>query len=369
MRVAGKEIPPDLAALLERFGFDRVPFEELRARLIAAGDDLEGLHRISESIEVPPDDVAHPLPAQGSPEREHEAALGREIIERGEVAAVVLAGGMATRFGSRVKALAPVLHGHELTFLDLKLADLTRFGVEVTLMTSFATHDALAQAVEGSGVQLAPQLVTLRLVADGSLFIGDDGAPSPHAPGHGDLADALELSGALERYRRNGVRSLFVCNVDNVGATLDPALVGLHRSLGGAVTAELVSKRPGDAGGLPVRRADGSLAIAEAFRVPEGFPHEQFPLFNTNTLWIDVAALEAPGSYTWSVARKSVEGREAIQLERLIGELTWWQPSRYVHVPRDGAASRFVPVKDLDDLDAAQDQIAAICRERLALDV
>jgi len=285
------------------------------------------------------------------------------------VAAVVLAGGMATRFGSQVKALAPVLDGRKLTFLDLKLADLTRFGVEITLMTSFATHDALAEAVEGSGVQLAPQLVSLRLGADGSLFIGNDGAPSPHAPGHGDLADALELSGALERYRRNGVRSLFVCNVDNVGATLDPALVGLHRSLGGSVTAELVSKRPGDAGGLPVRRADGSLAIAEAFRVPEGFPHEQFPLFNTNTLWMDVAALEAPGSYTWSVARKSVDEREAIQLERLIGELTWWQASRYVHVPRDGAASRFVPVKDTDDLEAAQEQIAAICRERLGLHV
>jgi UTP--glucose-1-phosphate uridylyltransferase len=369
MEVDGTPIPPELAALLERFRFDRVPFEELRARVAAAAPDLESMHRISEAIEVPADDVAHPVPAPGTPERAVADALGREIIDCGEVAAVVLAGGMATRFGSQVKALAPVLSGRSLTFLDLKLADLGRFGVDVTLMTSFATHDALAEAVAGRGVALAPQLVSLRLSADGSLFLGDDGAPSPHAPGHGDLADALELSGALERYRQNGVRALFVCNVDNVGATLDPVLVGLHRELGGAVTAELVSKRPGDAGGLPVRRADGSLAVAEAFRVPAGFPHERFPLFNTNTLWIDVAALEQPADYTWSVARKSVDGREAIQLERLVGELTWWHASRYVHVPRDGAESRFVPVKDGDDLAAAQEQIAAICRERLALDV
>ena len=165
------------------------------------------------------------------------------------------------------------------------------------------------------------------------------------------------------------MRTLFVCNVDNVGATLDPALAGLHRELGGAITAELVSKHPGDAGGLPVRRRDGSHAIAEAFRVPEDFPHEQFPLFNTNTLWIDVPALEAPAEFTWCVARKSVDGREAIQLERLVGELTWWHPSRYVHVPRDGAESRFVPVKDADDLAGAQEQIAGIARERLGLDV
>ncbi|MDX6562521.1 MAG: UTP--glucose-phosphate uridylyltransferase, partial [Gaiellales bacterium] len=277
--------------------------------------------------------------------------------------------GMATRFGSQVKALAPVLDGHELTFLDLKLSDLGRLGVDVTLMTSFATHDALAEVVQDTAVHLAPQLISLRLAGDGSLFLADDGAPSPHAPGHGDLADALRLAGAFERYRRGGVRTLFVCNVDNVGATLDPALAGLHQELGGEITAELVSKLPGDAGGLPVRRADGSLAIAEAFRVPEGFPHERFPLFNTNTLWIDLPALAAPTGFTWCVARKSVDDRKAVQFERLVGELTWWHPSRFVHVSREGAESRFVPVKDEEDLAAAQDQIAAISRERLGLDI
>jgi UTP--glucose-1-phosphate uridylyltransferase len=369
MQVAGTPIPPELAALLERFRFDRIPFDALRERLLAAAPDPESLHRISEPIEVPASDVAPPLPAPGTPERAQAAALGSAAIEHGEFAAVVLAGGMATRFGSQVKALAPVLDGRDLSFLDLKLANLRPSGVDVTLMTSFATHDELAQAVGGSGVHLAPQLVSLRLRDDSALFLDGEGLPSPHAPGHGDLSDALLLSGAFERYRAAGVRTVFVCNVDNVGATLDPVMAGMHRELGGEITAELVSKRPGDAGGVPVRRADGSLALAEVFRVPEDFPHERFPLFNTNTLWVDVPALEAPAEYTWCVARKRVDGREAIQFERLVGELTWWHPSRYVHVPREGAESRFVPVKDADDLAAAQDQIASICRERLTLDV
>jgi UTP--glucose-1-phosphate uridylyltransferase len=368
MEVAGTPLPAELEALLERFRFDCVPFEQLRERFIAASPYAESMHRIGEPIEIPDADVVQPLPEAGTPERAALEARGSAAIERGEIAAVVLAGGMATRFGSQVKALAPVLDGRSLSFLDLKLADLMRLGVDVTLMTSFATHDALAEVVQDTAVQLAPQLISLRLAGDGALFLDDDGQASPHAPGHGDLADALRLSGALERYRRGGVRTLFVCNVDNVGATLDPALAGLHLELGGEITAELVSKLPGDAGGLPVRRADGSLAIAEAFRVPEGFPHDRFPLFNTNTLWIDLTALEVPAEYTWCVARKSVDEREAIQFERLVGELTWWHPSRYVHVPRAGAASRFVPVKDSDDLAAAQAQIAAICRERLALD-
>ncbi len=244
---------------------------------------------------MPAEDIATRLPDPGTSERARLAALGKIALERGEIAAVVLAGGMATRFGSQVKALAPVLEGHGLSFLDLKLADLTRTGADITLMTSFATHDALAEEVAGIGIHLAPQLVSLRLAADGSLFLDDEGGPSPHAPGHGDLGDALQLSGALERYRAAGVRSVFVCNVDNVGATLDPAMAGLHLELGGEITAELVSKRPGDAGGVPVRRADGSLALAEVFRVPDDFPHERFPLFNTNTLWIDTDGARGAG--------------------------------------------------------------------------
>ena len=47
MEIAGTHIPAEIEALLERFHFDRVPFEELRARLIAAAPDLESLHRIT----------------------------------------------------------------------------------------------------------------------------------------------------------------------------------------------------------------------------------------------------------------------------------------------------------------------------------
>ena len=172
MEVAGRPIPPDLAALLERFHFERVPFE----RAASAHDRRRRRPRVDAPHQRADRGAGGAtwrsrLPAPGTPEGRRAAALGREIIGRGEVAAVVLAGGMATRFGSRVKALAPVLSGHDLTFLDLKLADLTRFGVEVVLMTSFATHDALAEAVEGTGVRLAPQLVSLRLNPDGSLFL------------------------------------------------------------------------------------------------------------------------------------------------------------------------------------------------------
>jgi UTP--glucose-1-phosphate uridylyltransferase len=43
-------------------------------------------------------------------------------MRRGEVGAVILAGGMATRFGGVVKAAVEVLDGQ--SFLELKLKDL-----------------------------------------------------------------------------------------------------------------------------------------------------------------------------------------------------------------------------------------------------
>ena len=42
MRVGDPPIQPELAALLERFHFDRVPFEQLRARLASASRSAGG---------------------------------------------------------------------------------------------------------------------------------------------------------------------------------------------------------------------------------------------------------------------------------------------------------------------------------------
>ena len=125
MEVAGTPIPPELAALLERFHFDRVPVRgaaraldrgRRRSRVAAPhqrGD--RGAGRGRRHIRCP---------RRARPSASARQRSGASAIERGEVAAVVLAGGMATRFGSQVKALAPVLDGHDLSFLDLKLADL-----------------------------------------------------------------------------------------------------------------------------------------------------------------------------------------------------------------------------------------------------
>lgn len=366
-----ESLPPDVKAILDRYHFDRIPFETLRAR-IAQTPHPESLHIIREPVAPPSPDAVHRYPDPESAERRALLDEGQGAIARGALGVVILAGGMATRFGSTVKALAPVLEGKNIRFLDVKLADIARASqtgpIDTTIMTSFATDEAIGQAIAGMPIHRAPQFVSLRLRPNGELFRDANGRPSPHATGHGDLPEAMALAGALERLRNRGVQTVLVMNVDNIGATVDPALFALHRRLGAKITVELVSKRPGDKGGMPVVH-QGRLVLAEAFRLPPEFPQDQFPLFNTNTLWIDVDALEGHFPWTWCVARKHVEGQEAIQFERLIGELTWWHPTQYVHVPREGSQTRFIPVKDYEDLQRSQHDIATVLRERIGMDV
>lgn len=365
-------IPEATRELLARYHFDRIPFERLRAP-VKSGADLEGLHAISRPLAPPPGDCAASPPPEGSDAWRALRDAGEAAIARGELAAVVLAGGMATRFGSAVKALAPLTEGSPVRFLDARLADVDRYhgAVDLTLMTSFATdgaiRDALARMARPA-VSIAAQFASLRLRPDGSLFRDAEGAPSLYATGHGDLPDALRAAGVLARLRARGVRTVLMSNVDNVGATVDPVLFAMHQASAARISVELVAKVKGDRGGLPVS-VDGRLVLAEAFRLPRGFPDEDFPLFNTNTLWLDLDALEGDHPWTWCYARKKVAGAEAVQVERLVGELTWWNPTAWLHVPRTGPASRFLPVKDFEELVARRAEIAAVLASRLGIDL
>jgi UTP--glucose-1-phosphate uridylyltransferase len=63
--------------------------------------------------------------------------------------------------------------------------------------------------------------------------------------------------------------------------------------------------------------------------------------------------------WSWFEVEKKVDGRVAVQFERLLQELTAAMPATYVRVPREGVAARFLPVKDHDELARRQADIRA----------
>jgi UTP--glucose-1-phosphate uridylyltransferase len=360
-------LPADVQKTLHDCGFNA-------ARLISLAGPLErgeAADNLVKGTLAPPasGDVLQ-LPAEGTAEHARLTALGKASLERGEYALVVLAGGMATRMGGVVKALVDALPGK--SFLDLRLREVEvireRYGAlpPLWLMTSQSTDEKIKAALgarrRGDEVATFLQELSLRLTPDGNVFLGADGRPSEHAPGHGDLPDALKRSGLLERFVKRGGKTLMMTNIDNMGGTIDPLILGFHLAHGLPVTSEVVDKLGSDRGGIPVR-VDDKPCVLEEFRIPPSFDPATVRVFNTNVFHFDARALlELDMPWTFFTVTKKVEGQSVIQFERLVNEVTSVLPTKYLHLPRTGDHSRFLPVKDNEELAARVPEIQAIAR-------
>jgi UTP--glucose-1-phosphate uridylyltransferase len=300
-------------------------------------------------------------------------AIGLDALRAGKTAFCVMAGGMATRMGGVVKALVEAVDG--MSFLDIRLRENDRAckragrAVPLWLMTSDATdgpiREALAKKNAPPHVRTFVQDLSLRLTERGEIFFDDHGQPSTYAPGHGDLPDALKRSGYLREHVAAGGEHVWITNVDNLGATLDEALLGFFSESHAELMVEVTDKA-NDKGGIPVH-ANGKLQVLEEFRLPKGFDATQVRVFNTNTFLARAKTLEDV-MLDWSFfeVQKKVDGRPAVQFERLLQELTAAMRTIYVRVPRVGAAARFLPVKDPDELARRRDDIRAVIAARIS---
>lgn len=355
------EVDSGTRETLERFGFDAPLFEELGGR-VARGELSPESNVVQGTIEPPRNNDLTALPEPGEQGYDEAREAGLDALRAGKVGQVVLAGGMATRFGGVVKAVVEAVEGR--SFLDVQLRETHELeeavGAEVptALMTSFATDAVIRAYVAENGLGeplVFNQYVSLRLEPDGDLFRDADGNVSLYAPGHGDLLRAIGDSGTLDALRRRGVSVITVSNVDNLGARVDPAVLGMHLRGGRPYTAE-VALKAGDLGGAPVR-VNGRLQLLEAPRFPPSFDQDSVPVFNTNTAVFDLDALDRDFDLTWLYVEKSAEGRTAVQLERVYHEASAFLPTTYLVVPRRGPRGRFFPIKTPEDLAEAQDDL------------
>lgn len=362
-------LDPALRNELGRYGFDPKRLE-VWARSLARGGDS---NRVGGVVEAPePGDISA-LPNEDSAEGKRLGARGLEALARGELAFIVLAGGMATRMGGLVKAMIEAIPGR--SFLDLRLAEQRHWAqisgrtAPLWLMTSHATDDPIRQALgarlDNQNLAAFTQHASLRLTPEKRLFIDAHGMPSVYATGHGDLPEALAESSLLSSFLQTGhEKYVWITNLDNLGASIDPLILGWHIEYGSELTVEVVDKVGSDRGGIPARW-NGRPVILEEFRLPQSFDPSSVRVFNTNSFLVDARALlELAMDFTWLRVEKSVEGRPAIQHERLVGEITTALDTRFLRVPRDGERSRFLPVKDAKELEARRSSIEEVVKRR-----
>lgn len=363
------QLPEDVRATLSAHGFQLERFLRLAGRLTG---EVNHSNFVTGKVTAPEEQDIGRMPPLGSPESEHLERIGMEALKAGQCAMVVLAGGMATRMGGVIKALVEALPGQR--FLDLRLNESKalerRSGrrVPLWLMTSDATdagiREALGDRIDADYLDTFRQELSPRLTPDGRLFLDDNQRPSLHAPGHGDLPDALKRSGLLQRFIDRGGKYVTLTNIDNLGASLDARIIGYHVEHGKPLTCEVVDKVGTDRGGIPAR-LDGKPVVLEEFRIPDTFDPASVRVFSTNTFHINADALLNPNlEWTYFTVEKKVDGKAAIQFERLLGELTSALDTQFLHLPRVGAESRFLPVKDFAELEARQGEITLVARDR-----
>jgi UTP--glucose-1-phosphate uridylyltransferase len=304
-------------------------------------------------------------------------AKGLAAIPR--TAIIKLNGGLGTSMGlDSAKSLLPVRDG--LSFLDLiahqVLALREELGAEVPLllMNSFRTAAGCDETLAAYPEVLRNDLPTgflqnrvPKILADG---FGAAVNPSDEdlawcPPGHGDLYTAIAASGTLDRLLERGIEYAFVSNADNLGAALDPSLLGFMVAEGHDFMLEAADRTAADRkGGHLCRLEDGRLALRESAQCPpaaaDAFQDvRRYRYFNTNNLWLHLPSLarllDEHGGFLplpTVVNRKTLDPRNpaspaVIQLETVMGTaMSLFPHATAVRVSR----RRFSPVKNTNDL-------------------
>jgi UTP--glucose-1-phosphate uridylyltransferase len=335
--------------------------------------DYERRLREGEEGTLPESEIE---PLESLPDAAELPAGGEEALER--VVVLKLNGGLGTSMGmTRAKSLIEVKNG--LSFLDiivrqvLDLRERTGASIPLLLMHSFATReDSLAALRRHPELELDLPLDFVqgkvpKLLADGFEPVEWPANPALEwaPPGHGDVYTSLASSGLLGQLLDRGYQYLFLSNADNLGAVLEPRILGWFTDRGLPFLSEVTDRTEGDkkGGHLARRRADG-LVLRETAQTPEE-DMEAFQdttrhrFFNCNTIWVDLRALrrmlddrDGVLGLPMIVNRKTVDpidssSPEVIQLETAMGAaIDVFEGAAALHVPR----SRFVPVKTTNEL-------------------
>lgn len=287
---------------------------------------------------------------------------------------IKLNGGLGTSMGMKTaKSLLTVKGQH--SFLDIIVRQARTFGadVPVVFMNSFSTQKETLKALEkypflGKGISLDfLQHKIPKIVAEDLGPAGMPGHPALEwcPPGHGDIYPALMTSGILDELLKAGCEYAFISNADNLGAVLEPSILGYFIDHKLSFMMEAADRTRRDKkGGHPALLKSGDYILREIAQCPEGDMASfqdirRHKYFNTNNIWIHLPALkkiltERKGILGLPMIRnrKPLNPREpnstpVYQLETAMGAaISVFDSAGVIRVSRN----RFAPVKDTGDL-------------------
>ena len=298
---------------------------------------------------------------------------GRRHLHK--TAAIKLNGGLGTSMGmNKPKGLLKVKSF--FSFLDIAVSQNRKMdpAVPVVFMKSFSTTRATLKALEAypslKNRPLDKEFLQHKVPKIDAATLRPAQHPENPAlewcpPGHGNVYTALYTSGMLDQLLDNGYEYAFLSNIDNLGAVVDPAILGyfIENRLG--FMMETSPRTPNDKkGGHLAKMKSGGYILREIAQCPEQDQKEfqdieKHRYFNTNNIWIYLPALQKVlhrqnGIIALPMIRnkKTLDPRdpdspEVYQLETAMGSaVSVFDRAGAICVPRD----RFIPVKNTNDL-------------------
>ena len=343
------EVEDSLPQLLAAHGFDREQHEQIRSELKLGQIGL-AQNRLRSGTRVEDVGRGDVVETRRGADPTAEAA-GRQALRESQVAVVTLAAGVGSRWtggAGVVKGLNPFckLGGTHRTFLEVHLAKSRAASQQFAAViphvftTGYLTHRPIEEHLAACqnygyrgpvflspgrtvGLRMIPTVRDLRFAweempqqvldaqqqkvreslraallnwaaATGEAEDYTDNLPLQclHPVGHwyeipnllrnGVLADMLSAHPQL--------RYLLLHNVDTLGASLQPDLLGRHILSDACLSVEVLGRRIDDRGG-GLARVDGKLRLVEGLAMPSEEDEFRLTYYNSMTTWIDIDQL------------------------------------------------------------------------------
>ncbi len=301
--------------------------------------------------------------------------VGNQAVAAGKVAVVKLSGGLGTSMGlDKAKVLLEVKPS--ISFLDIIQMQADHLGEEAKLPFLFMTSrhtdkdikDQLKiEAVGGIDLTFVQGEVPKIVEDTGMPLECGDVSKEMCPPGHGAIYLELYHTGILSKLVNLGIEAVFISNGDNLGATVDPAIIGRFIRSAAPFMMEVTRRTEADkkGGHLCVSKSTGNYMLRESAQCPDDEASQKdfqdvnkYTAFNTNSIYINPAKvlsyMEAHAGHIdlpVMVNRKKVSTNSGavavVQLECAMGAaLGIFPKATVIEVGRE----RFFPVKKCCDL-------------------
>ncbi len=272
---------------------ESIDFELMNSLYEAAGKPV-GESQLGEITPIPLADES----TMGDEEKNRLYRKGMEVLLKGKMAALTMAGGQGSRLGHEgPKGTYDIgLPTHKSLF-EIQCDGLKKMSIEAGrvipwyVMTSEINHEDTVNFFKEHNyfgypeedIYFFPQTMIPVMSKEGKLLLENPGKVLRSPNGNGGLFYSLYRAGALEDMKKRGVEWVFICAIDNCLVQMaDPVFMGYTLDAGMEASAKSYLKRTaGEKAGILCKR-DGVPGVVEYTEVPK----EHAEMKDENGVWV-----------------------------------------------------------------------------------